>query len=293
MEDSKKSHIQNWAEKIDWKQRVKSVCKPCWEIKYCPYGSLIESFPLSDVYTEKSCRIFGHECPVFYVSEPFTETKELRKITRHISRTTQFRVMKRENQICQICSKSVIDNNIEFDHVIPWSKGGSSDESNIRLLCSVCNKKRGNKFEEEYLISSISDFLSKPDDESVVDFLKFIIEFGHQFYFNENKYPNADEFAECLNEGKKENPEIMGARYLNDFVEFFNQKKPPEINNEIFESLKYRWGFIDRKIHRIIYASKKYKVSVDDLFVNEVELLNKMGFRIKDSKTISQKWIKK
>ena len=22
------------------------VCKPCWEIKYCPYGPLVEDFPL-------------------------------------------------------------------------------------------------------------------------------------------------------------------------------------------------------------------------------------------------------
>jgi len=24
------------------------VCKPCWELKYCPYGPLVESFPLID-----------------------------------------------------------------------------------------------------------------------------------------------------------------------------------------------------------------------------------------------------
>ena len=22
------------------------VCKPCWELKYCPYGGLVEYFPL-------------------------------------------------------------------------------------------------------------------------------------------------------------------------------------------------------------------------------------------------------
>jgi len=25
-----------------------SVCKPCWELKYCPYGPLVELFPLYD-----------------------------------------------------------------------------------------------------------------------------------------------------------------------------------------------------------------------------------------------------
>jgi hypothetical protein len=25
---------------------ITSVCKPCWELKYCPYGPLVEQFPL-------------------------------------------------------------------------------------------------------------------------------------------------------------------------------------------------------------------------------------------------------
>jgi hypothetical protein len=30
----------------DWKERTGRVCKPCWELKYCPYGPLIEQSPL-------------------------------------------------------------------------------------------------------------------------------------------------------------------------------------------------------------------------------------------------------
>ncbi len=32
--------------KREWDKRVKGVCKPCWELKYCPYGPLVEQFPL-------------------------------------------------------------------------------------------------------------------------------------------------------------------------------------------------------------------------------------------------------
>jgi hypothetical protein len=28
------------------KAQIRSVCKPCWELKYCPYGPLVEQFPL-------------------------------------------------------------------------------------------------------------------------------------------------------------------------------------------------------------------------------------------------------
>ena len=30
----------------DWGERKKRVCKPCWELKYCPYGPLVEQAPL-------------------------------------------------------------------------------------------------------------------------------------------------------------------------------------------------------------------------------------------------------
>jgi hypothetical protein len=30
----------------DWDERISRVCKPCWELKYCPYGPLVEQSPL-------------------------------------------------------------------------------------------------------------------------------------------------------------------------------------------------------------------------------------------------------
>jgi hypothetical protein len=30
----------------DWRERKTRVCKPCWELKYCPYGPLVEQSPI-------------------------------------------------------------------------------------------------------------------------------------------------------------------------------------------------------------------------------------------------------
>ena len=30
----------------EWKKASSRVCKPCWELKYCPYGPIVETFPL-------------------------------------------------------------------------------------------------------------------------------------------------------------------------------------------------------------------------------------------------------
>jgi len=180
--------------KREWNKRIRSICKPCWELKYCPYGPLVEDFPLlgptrqeaiqhnnflierlkkgaykgkkkimfekevqkfnpndypirhSKSDLEKECSVFGHLCPVFFVNEPFTETNELRRIGRNIPRHIMLKVVPRDNNQCQICGKILKDNEIEFDHIIPISKGGSSEESNIRVTCLDCNRDKSSKF---------------------------------------------------------------------------------------------------------------------------------------------------
>ena len=29
-----------------WKKKSTHVCKPCWELKYCPYGPFVEQSPI-------------------------------------------------------------------------------------------------------------------------------------------------------------------------------------------------------------------------------------------------------
>lgn len=177
------------------------VCKPCWEIKYCPYGPFVEEFPLLPntleeakehlAYTknclktgflgdgtpldeakrkmfeeeiadfnpedyveeipgevsEMACTVFGHLCPVFFVSEEFTETSEPRRRGRYIPFTTKMRVVRRDNYTCQVCGKHLLDNEVEFDHIIPLSRGGISEEHNIRLTCFNCNRDKNDLVE--------------------------------------------------------------------------------------------------------------------------------------------------
>ena len=171
-----------------------SVCKPCWELKYCPYGPLVELFPhahpnhepttkvsegryeevlneikslksitpanihdysrllnlldpeneqfVNEHYAEVGCRVFGHACPVFFVQSGGTETIEGRAESRTIPRHVMLQVVRRDNHVCQTCHQYVPDDQIEFDHLIPFSKGGPTTTANLRLLCRACNRKK-------------------------------------------------------------------------------------------------------------------------------------------------------
>ena len=58
------------------------------------------------------------------------------------------KVVRRDSQRCQMCNKYVHDNEIEFDHIIPFSKGGPTTTENIRILCRSCNRKKSDSLKE-------------------------------------------------------------------------------------------------------------------------------------------------
>lgn len=289
---TKNGPIQTWGKKIHWERRVKAVCKPCWEIKYCPYGPLVENFPLKHDCDEKSCRIFGHDCPVFSVAEPLTETKELRNISREIPRKTQFRVLKRENQICSSCGKSIKDGDYEFDHIIPWIKGGSSDENNVRLLCRDCNRKKGKRFEDEYLVKGITEHVVEPVGIEIISLILKEMELAHEQFKEEGKYPNAVDI--CKFSGKRK-VQLVDEAIASEIVaidSFFNSQKPTELKQKVFKALKYRWGFSDREVHKLKETAKTFGIKTTALLEAELSLINRLGWQVKCTETTKKRWLR-
>lgn len=95
---------------------------------------------IPEVFINAQCNIFGHICPVYFAAESITETSQERRRGRYIPFKTKIRVVRRDNYTCQHCKKHLRDDEVEFDHIIPISKGGSSEEHNIRLTCFDCNR---------------------------------------------------------------------------------------------------------------------------------------------------------
>ena len=73
-------------------------------------------------------------------AEDFNELSHNRMIPGEIQRE----VYERDNGKCCFCGS---EENLHFDHIIPFSKGGSSKvTSNIQLLCAKHNLQKGAKF---------------------------------------------------------------------------------------------------------------------------------------------------
>lgn len=70
--------------------------------------------------------------------------------TQRLAMTNDLReaIKKRDNYTCCICGNSVFKEPnllLEVDHIIPISKGGKTEASNLQTLCWRCNRKKSNK----------------------------------------------------------------------------------------------------------------------------------------------------
>lgn len=70
----------------------------------------------------------------------FLITQSDKEMSRHIPRDVQMEVFYRDGGKCVMCGA---DKYLEFDHIIPFSKGGANTVDNIQILCRACNQKKG------------------------------------------------------------------------------------------------------------------------------------------------------
>ncbi len=56
-------------------------------------------------------------------------------------------LLSRDNYACQYCNST--EHPLTIDHVIPKSKGGKTEWTNVVAACVACNRKKGNKMPAE------------------------------------------------------------------------------------------------------------------------------------------------
>lgn len=97
-------------------------------------GKLITQTPYAGLIVESAVKLYKR---LLTMHSDETQTK-----SRRISQEVRVAVWQRDGGQCVQCGAS---DYLEFDHIIPFSRGGSNEEGNIQLLCRGCNAAKSNR----------------------------------------------------------------------------------------------------------------------------------------------------
>lgn len=67
--------------------------------------------------------------------------------SRTVNRRLRFTVLSRDEFTCQYCGRKPPEVRLEIDHIIPWSKGGKTEQGNLRTACEDCNSGKRDRTE--------------------------------------------------------------------------------------------------------------------------------------------------
>ncbi len=213
----------------------------------------------------------------------------MRRVSRHVPRDIQFKVLRRDNQICQICKKNVLYEDIEFDHIIPYAKGGPTAEHNIRLLCKACNKKKKDDYEDAFLVDNFHELMSDPMPISFLGALLDAVRFFLDFENENGRQPAIEDYNTVFID---KDGEIIGdiVKGTVDKIVSLLAQQNHELFEECYNPLQFRWGFSYGQIHKIKDTIQKYGCEERKLFEKEIELVNHCGWYMEQNKQNYDRW---
>jgi len=67
-----------------------------------------------------------------------------------VSDSTRYMVLKESGQRCALCGATKNLRPLDIDHIRPSSRGGTDDVWNLQVLCSKCNRSKGNRDDTDF-----------------------------------------------------------------------------------------------------------------------------------------------
>lgn len=134
-----------WIEKIfpDYRSDMKGLdwCKFYNKYHYNSYNSVIMQKEVKRLHEDQdvTSKKGIYEYLLSKDKDPFAfRLLNLRTFDDRVKRT----VYERQDGICPVCGQSFSFNEMEGDHIKPWSKGGETVPENCQMLCKECNAKK-------------------------------------------------------------------------------------------------------------------------------------------------------
>jgi Ca2+/Na+ antiporter len=118
---------------------IECECKTCNKTFWIKAEQSI-SKSIYNEYIESKFSGYFSPSPIILISN--YNINNYSKDRHHIPSSVKDKVWNRDGGKCVKCGSQ---KNLEFDHIIPISKGGSNTARNIQLLCEKCNRSKGSK----------------------------------------------------------------------------------------------------------------------------------------------------
>lgn len=114
------------------------------ETHYNQRAFKMECMECGHKYLANGCDVWLRKCPICQVKKKSCNynKKTMSETTRKISDKLRYQVLKRDNFKCCACGASPAKDplvELHIDHIVPWSKGGTTTIDNLQTLCSKCN----------------------------------------------------------------------------------------------------------------------------------------------------------
>ncbi len=127
----------------DMKQPLSKFSTHPYEVKFGTFRKALEAF----VEFVNSNNDIEQEIDKIELEEnPIKENEIIfkHKTKRIPSERLKVQVLMRDGNKCRLCGITVTGENIHFDHILAWSKGGETVLENLQVLCEKHNLAKGN-----------------------------------------------------------------------------------------------------------------------------------------------------
>lgn len=78
-----------------------------------------------------------------------TQRRRARLLRAQVGRVDYAKILERDGMLCYLCAGSIAKSDLEFDHVVPLSRGGAHSDDNIRPTHAYCNRSKHARLPEE------------------------------------------------------------------------------------------------------------------------------------------------
>lgn len=128
--------------KRDLKRPLSQFSETAYTTKFGTWKKALEQFVkfINSTADEKEEDAFQET--IIETPEKKIEYKHTTK--RMPSERLKVQVLMRDGNKCRLCGITVTGDNIHFDHIKPWSKGGETVLENLQVLCETHNLAKGN-----------------------------------------------------------------------------------------------------------------------------------------------------